>query len=114
MMSKAAKKVLQLLQKAFPSYRINQEHYVLYQNTRLLFDFYLPELKVLIEVQGEQHFTFNSFHYYSKNNLTDQILRDKLKTQWVDELELKLLVLNEEDIKSLTLKSLRDLIVNLV
>lgn len=113
-MSKAAKKVERLIKKAFPSYRLKKEYYVFYQNTRLFFDYYLPELNLVIEVQGEQHFTFNNFYHTDKNDLLDQVVRDRLKTQWVSEKEFKLLTLTEKEVSELTEESIRSIIVKLV
>ena len=81
-MSKLEDSVKQLVKKAFPSYRVKLQHYVIYQNTKLFFDILIPELKVVIEVQGQQHFSFTKFYHDSDEDFKSQKFRDKLKTQW--------------------------------
>lgn len=50
------------------------------KDKRLLsYDFYLPEQKVLIEYQGEQHFESVSFSNKSKSDIQKQQYHDKLK-----------------------------------
>lgn len=111
-MSKISNKVYKLLKAEFPNYKLIKEHYVPYQGNRLFFDFFLPELKILIEVQGDQHYTFNSFYHKDKGDLTQQKYRDTLKTQWADDNDYKLLALNTEEILNLTPESFKQLIVD--
>jgi len=48
----------------------------------LPFDFYLPEYKLLIEFDGEQHFKKLSFNK-SEKEFSDQQKRDNIKNEWV-------------------------------
>ena len=52
---------------------------------RLIFDFYIPEAKVLIEYDGQQHYDPNS-KWYSE----DVVRRDHIKTEWAKENGFKL------------------------
>lgn len=110
-MSKASEKIETFLKEVFPNHRVKKEKYVTYAHTQLLFDFYLPELKVLIEVQGDQHFKFNKFFHREKSNFQGQKYRDSLKTQWASEQGLKLVALTEKQIESLDKESFRNLII---
>lgn len=109
-MSKCAEKIEKLLKECFPTHRVKKEKYVVYANTQLKFDFYIPELKLLIEVQGEQHYTYSKFFHGNKSKFQAQKYRDSLKTQWAAEQKLNLLTLSEKEIESLT----KDLFKNLI
>jgi len=50
--SNLADKIEKHIKDSFGSYKYVKEKYVKYQNNRLFFDFFLPELGILIEVQG--------------------------------------------------------------
>lgn len=110
-MSKAADKIEKLLKEVFPTHRVKKEKYVFYSNTELKFDFFLPELKILIEVQGSQHFSFNKFFHGDKSSFQSQKYRDSLKTQWVSENGFKLVALTEDEIEELSNENFRKLIV---
>jgi very-short-patch-repair endonuclease len=113
-MSDLADKVEQLLKDTFPTYLLRKEKYVLYQNTQLFFDFYMPEFKLLIEVQGEQHYKFNKFFHKDVTDLNRQKYRDSLKTQWASENKQKLLILKYDEIKTLTKASLKKKVIDLI
>lgn len=83
-MSKQAEMINLLLQRKFPNFRIITEHYVNYQNEKLLFDFLIKELNILIEVQGEQHFKFNKFFHQNGFDFYRQKKRDSLKREWAE------------------------------
>ena len=80
-MSKIAEDVYLILQKEFPFTYIEKEYYVNYKNTRLLFDFYVRTLGILVECQGRQHTEFvKHFHgqvenFYSQKRHSIQILK---------------------------------------
>jgi very-short-patch-repair endonuclease len=113
-MSDLADRVEQLLKDAFPTYLIRKEKYVLYQNTQLFFDFYMPEFKLLIEVQGQQHYEFNKFFHNDVNVFNKQKYRDSLKTQWASEKHLKLLLLKYDEVELLTKEALKNKIIELL
>lgn len=64
----------------------------------LPYDFYLPEFKLLIEYQGEQH-------YQKSNNRhnPDLVRRDKVKSEWAPKLGLDLLSL--DDLQTLAIET---------
>jgi hypothetical protein len=50
----------------------------------LYLDIYLPLRRVAIEVQGQQHFEFNTFHYKNKMDFFRATARDRSKKNWCD------------------------------
>lgn len=110
-MSNLAAKVEKILKKGFPMYRIGKEYYVSYQATSLFFDFHLPEIKVVIEVQGQQHYSFNKFFHRDKADFDAQQYRDRLKTEWCSLQKYTLVTLKYDEIDSLTAASLKEKII---
>ena len=76
------------------------------ENLRL--DFYIPDLNIAIEVQGEQHYkSINKFG--GDDNLQKTIHRDKLKKSLCEKNGVKLYYIKyDDDIISETLKILKD------
>lgn len=82
-MSKQANKVFELLKELFPHNRIKAEYYVNYKRKRLFFDFYIRELGILIEIQGQQHMKFTKHFQGDKEAFLAQKNRDNLKIEYV-------------------------------
>jgi hypothetical protein len=65
--SKLQQEVGNLLDREFPQYRIRENYrpdWLLSSNiTKLELDFYIEELKIGVEVQGEQHYKFVEFFH---------------------------------------------------
>ena len=101
-MSKYSTQVGKFLEDVFPNYRVRREKYIVYQNTELLFDYFLPEFKLYIEVQGQQHYSFNKFFHKDRKDFDKQLVRDKLKTAWIAETGNKLLVLKYSELENMT------------
>ena len=64
------------------SHRYKKQHYVLYAGHKLFFDFYLPSLATMIEVQGAQHYTFSKFFHEDAKDFAKHKMRDSLKEEW--------------------------------
>ena len=62
-------------------------------------DFFIPEAMLMVEVHGEQHYTFSSFFYKSKYDFLKSKKRDKDKMAWcgLNNIELVVLPYNERD-----------------
>lgn len=58
---------------------------------RLPFDFYLPEFNICIEVDGEQHFHRRGIYDKGKNTFEDRIKKDKIKTDYCANNNIKLI-----------------------
>ena len=56
-------------------------------NRELLFDFiiYHKGIKIYIEIQGRQHYTYNSFFYKNKSEFEERLYKDKLKKKFAKE-----------------------------
>jgi hypothetical protein len=109
--SKLENKVEKFLKLEFPNFLVRKNYYVSFNNSKLLFDFVIPELKIAIEVQGEQHYTFNTMFHKDRTSLVKQQYRDTLKTQWCDENDYKLLEIHFSKLETLTKEELRNLII---
>lgn len=81
-MSDPAEQVYRLLKAALPYYKLFLEYYVVYAGQKLFFDFYLPELGVAIEVQGEQHYRFVGHFHGTASSYKKHKYRDSLKAEW--------------------------------
>lgn len=110
-MSNLAKKIEKLFINNFPSYRIQKEKYIFFNNTRLFFDFYIPEMKLLIEVQGQQHYSFNKFYHNDKDSFDKQKIYDKLKEEWASDNKYNLLQIKYNEVDKLTDISFKKLII---
>lgn len=60
-------------------------------------DFYLPSLKVMVEVNGQQHYKFNNHFHKSQANFRASLSRDNNKVKWCEINDIQLVVLNDED-----------------
>ena len=108
-MSNQSDTVFELLKELFPHNRIKAEYYVNYKGKRLFFDFYIRELGILIEVQGEQHNKFVKHFHGDKEVFLAQKNRDNLKIEYIQENQLLSLIrfnYNEEITKELLLKKI--------
>ena len=77
-MSKLAQEVLKWLREVYGQIRILEEFQV---GEGLRLDFYLPELKLGIEVQGSQHYEFIEFYHGDKEGFDDSKKRDRRKIE---------------------------------
>ncbi len=91
-MSKIANDVYSILKDLFPHNRIQKEHYVNFRGTKLFFDFFLPDLGIFVEVQGQQHGKFVKHFHGSKEKFLEAKKRDNLKIMYVQESEWSTLV----------------------
>lgn len=96
-MSVLSEEVFLLIKQVFPRYKVFKEHFVLYKNRRLLFDFYLPELLIVIEAQGRQHDEFVEHFHKDAYGFADHKKRDRLKKEWAIETGITLVEFREED-----------------
>jgi very-short-patch-repair endonuclease len=74
--------VYDLLKETFPNFKIERQFYIKIDYQKLFFDFKIDPIKVLIEVQGEQHFEFSKFFHGNKKQFRKHSSRDKLKKKW--------------------------------
>lgn len=78
-----------LLKELFPLYQIYEE--VTLPGTKtgvngksLYADFFIPQLKIVIEVHGEQHYKFSPFYHKDKYDFVRAKARDVAKQEFCD------------------------------
>lgn len=80
--SKYHKRARALLKSLYPTARIYEETPIDIDGKQLYLDFYLPAIKLAIEVHGEQHYKYNSFFFNSKLEFAKAQKNDRDKKEW--------------------------------
>lgn len=75
--------------------------------TGLRLDFYIPNLKIAFEFDGEQHNEYNIFFHGNRSGFARQKQRDILKEQWCETNNIKLIRVVKEN---LTIENIKELI----
>lgn len=96
-------KARELLKTCFPGYTIYEEIKLPGstnpKNKSVLYlDFFIPNLKLGIEIHGRQHFEYTPYFHKTKMGFLEHIKRDELKQQWCDKNSIKLIVLRYDEI----------------
>lgn len=88
---------LALLKSLYPLDQILEE--VSVPGEQMFLDLYLPGRKLVIEVNGQQHYEYNSHFYADKSEWRQAVLRDKRKQEWceINGLDLVVLGYNEDE-----------------
>jgi len=97
-LSDIEERMYSLLQETFPHYKIERQFYIIINNQKLFFDFKVEVLKLLIEIQGEQHYNFNKFYHNDTRSFNQYKMRDKMKVHWAEENSYTLLSFSQEEI----------------
>jgi len=84
-MSVVSNEIYVIIKELFPHNVLIKEYYVKYKGTRLFFDFFIKDLKILIEVQGEQHTRFVEHFHGDKDGFNKSKFRDNLKIEYAQE-----------------------------
>jgi len=85
-------KARQLIKYTFPTMQILEEVGIpLRYGTTLFLDFYVPLLKLCIEVNGEQHYKFIPFFHGTQLNFMKHKRRDREKRDWCDINDIKII-----------------------
>ena len=101
-MSQLADTVEELIHKALPNYQIYREHCVSISNRKLFFEFCIPILKVMVEVQGSQHSKFVGFFHGLVDNFNKSVARDNLKQEWCELHGYSLIYFDYREVPKLT------------
>ena len=85
--SKYHVKARAILKEIFHSYRILEEvklpgSTLLHKKSVLYLDFYIPSIKLGVEVHGQQHYEFSTFFHKSKADFALAKARDEDKIEW--------------------------------
>lgn len=91
------KKARELISKSFPFEIVYEETTLPGSRTRatglLYADFIIPKLCIMIEVHGEQHYTFSRFFHKTKKGFQEHKRRDVKKIEWCELNEITMIVL---------------------
>ena len=72
-----------LIKEIYPLSLVYEEVRVpIYKRKYLVFDFFLPQFYIFIEIQGEQHEKYVSYFHKSKEGWAKASTRDKAKAEW--------------------------------
>ena len=93
--SKIQTRVGEALQKRFKLQTILEEWTI--PASRMSLDFFLPNIKVACEIQGEQHRKFSKFFHGSIQGFKEQLKRDSEKREWCKMNDIELIEIYEED-----------------
>lgn len=94
-LSKVQKKVKNLLYNYWNGDIVYEELPVL--GTRMTFDFYNASKRIVVEVDGKQHYSFNKhFHSNSRQKFLDQLKRDDLKHTFCELNKINLVRIRED------------------
>lgn len=99
-MSKLQREVGNLIYSYLGRFDIKENHRPEWLRTakggRLELDFFIEELDVAIEVQGDQHYQFSSLFHQSYDDFKDLLTRDRLKAKICAERGIKLYEVSSE------------------
>jgi len=70
-----------LLKEKFPYYTILEE-WIIPRSNGLSFDFFIPDIMIAVECQGEQHIKFSKFFHGTIDKFIAQKKRDRAKKDW--------------------------------
>lgn len=80
-MSLLEKRICQVLSKSNIDF-IQEKCFKDLRNGLYRFDFYIPSQRAVIEVQGEQHYTYSKFFYKKRSEFTKAQERDRIKISY--------------------------------
>lgn len=84
-----------LLRAAYPLYPLLEEIPItLKRGSTVFLDFFLPQMKMCVEVNGEQHFKCVNHFHGSLAGFRNQQKNDRLKAEWLDLNGIKLVEFN--------------------
>ncbi len=91
----------QLLKDIYPTMQFLEEINIPIQpKLNLYLDFYLPLLRLAVEVQGQQHYKFSPHFHETNRDFIHQKMLDKKKISWCELNDIKLIELPyNEDIE---------------
>lgn len=93
--SKLATEALSILKKVFGCQPVIEE--VKIPGSALFFDFYLPNQKLFVEVQGAQHTEFVHHFHKTMKSFTSGTKRDSLKHEWCENNNFSLVELSHDN-----------------
>ena|SRR5690606_7025464 len=87
----------QILDELYPSDIILEEFCMPGDN--LYIDFFIPRIKLAVEVHGQQHFQYSSFFHSTKQKFNESVARDNRKREWckINGVDLKVIRFDDSD-----------------
>lgn len=87
-----------LLKETYHSYRILEEVKLpgsteLHRKSVLYLDFYIPSIRLAVEVHGEQHYEYKPFFHKSKADFLKAKARDEDKIAWCELNDINIIIL---------------------
>lgn len=67
--------------------------------TKLRVDILNATLRIAVEVDGEQHSSYNPFFHGSRSGYLASIKRDMQKRQWLEQNEFRIIIIGEKEVK---------------
>ena len=95
-------KARELLKEMYPLYMVLEEVTIpIERGINAYLDFFIPQLRLVVEVHGEQHFKFIPHFHKTQVAFLQQKKRDRQKKEWVKLNEMRLVELNyNEDLET--------------
>lgn len=87
--------IRELIKEMFPFENVVEEFSI--PSTRLKCDFFLPSKRMVIEIHGEQHYSFNSHFFSSKKEFYQAKARDNKKIEWAEMNDFTLITLSYKE-----------------
>jgi len=63
----------------------------------LFLDFFIPNVMIAVEVHGVQHYCYNPFFHKTISGFYSSVCRDKIKKEWCELNDIKLIILDSRD-----------------
>jgi len=89
--------VCNILKKLFPSARIQQDASIKVGRKTLFVDILLPRYNLAFEINGQQHYEYNSFMHGSRYGFQKKRENDSLKRMYCEDNNIKLCVVHYND-----------------
>ena len=78
-------KAREMIRETHPTLQILEEVSIQLRRSEVLFlDFYLPLIKLCVEIHGEQHYKFTPFYHSSRFAFMKAQKRDREKQEWCE------------------------------
>lgn len=86
-----------LLREMYPTQSVLEE--IPIPGLGLFCDFYLPQRKVVVECNGEQHYKFSKHFHGSRMKFAQSVTRDRNKSEWckLNNIRMAVLPFSEKD-----------------
>ncbi len=81
-LSKLTERAISVIKSILPTTMLVYEARI--PGSRLRLDIWIPMYKIVIEVQGIQHYKFSQFYHGTKNKQNEQMMRDRIKREWCE------------------------------